>query len=166
MRCTDLAAGTFGQGKWTYAVFAEMRHACSKPSPHQLQRNMCSGSRSGRLFILTARWPNLLLTKDGQKVHNYVDRLLRKMAWSCAKLSCKLKVVHQCSRCSQYLARQYIATAWKRKDPLLDSTAQPLAPRYYIPLPHLQDHMFIKAFQILVRCGQPEWAVGPGCGSV
>ena len=53
--CTDLAAGTFGQGKWTYTVFAEMRHACSKPSPHQLQRNMCSGSRSGRLFILTAR---------------------------------------------------------------------------------------------------------------
>ena len=94
-----------------------------------------------------------------------VNHLLRKMAWSCAKLNCKLKAVHLAGAIN--ILPDNISRLHEKEK--IHYLVQLLSHWHHgtIPLSHLQDHMSIKAFQFLVaRCGQPEWAVGPGSGSV
>ena len=135
---------------------------------------MCSGSRSGRLGTFVA-WENCdcsywrAVTKSvinkGWSRNACVNRLLRKMAWSCAKLNCELKAVQVAGAVSilpDTISRLHEKGKIHYLILLLSHWHHST-----IPLSHLQDHISIKAFQFLVaRCGQPERAVGPGSGSV
>ena len=85
----------------------------------------------------------------------YVNRLLRKMAWSCAKLNCKLKAVHVAGVIN--ILPDTISRLHEKGK--IHYLIQLLSHWHNvtIPLPHLQDHVFINAVQVLVaRCGQPE----------
>ena len=85
----------------------------------------------------------------------YVNCLLRKMAWSCAKLNCKLKAVHVAGAISILPD-----TIWRLHEKGKIHYLIQLLSHWHdntILLSHLQDHMSIKAFQFLVAmCGQPE----------
>ena len=100
--CTDLAAGTFRQGKWTYTVFD-----CDMPAATRLHINykeICAVVRTvedwahswhGKTVIVhTDSTVTKSVINKGWSRNAYVNRLLRKMTWSCAKLNCKLKAVH------------------------------------------------------------------------
>ena len=131
---------------------------------------MCSGSRSGRMGTFVA-WPgktvivhtDSTVTKSvinkgwsrNAYMYIYVNCLLRKMAWSCAKLNCKLKAVHVAGAISILPD-----TIWRLHEKGKIHYLIQLLSHWHdntILLSHLQDHMSIKAFQFLVAmCGQPE----------
>ena len=98
----NLAAGIFQQGKWTYTVFN-----CDMPAATHLHINykdICALVHTmedwahlwhGKTVIVhtDSTVTKSVINKEWSR-NAYVNRLLRKMAWSCAKLNCKLKAVH------------------------------------------------------------------------
>ena len=161
--CTDLAAGTFWQGKWTHTVFE-----CDMPAATRLHINykeICAVVRAvedwahswhGKTVIVhTDSTVTKSVINKGWSRNAYVNRLLRKMAWSCAKLNCKLKAVHVAGAIN--ILPDIISRLHEKGK--IHYLIQLLSHWHHgtIPLSHLQDHMSIKAFQFLVaRCGQPE----------
>ena len=98
----DKAAGAFYRGDWTYTVFD-----CDLPAAKDLHINykeVCAVVlavgrwaplwRGERVIVHTDSIVTKCIINKGRSRNAYINCLLRKMAWDCAKLNCNISAVH------------------------------------------------------------------------
>lgn len=155
----NVAAGSFWQGKWNYTVFD-----CDMPAASSLHINLkeiCAVVRAvenwahlweGKTVVIhTDSTVTKSVINKGWSRNAYINSLLRRTAWVCAKLNCKLRAVHVSGAINilpDTLSRLHEKGKIHYLIQLLSQWHHGL-----IPLSHLSDHMSVKAFQFLFnRC--------------
>ena len=98
----NTAAGAFYQGDWVYSVFQTDLPAAERL--HINYKEVCAVVQAGRRWAPCWRGRSVVFHTDstvtqaiinkGRSKNPYVNSLLRKVAWECAKINCRISAVH------------------------------------------------------------------------
>lgn len=156
---SNMAAGAFWNGDWQYTVFAVDMPAAYKL--HINYKEVCAVVQAvsrwapywkgKHVVVHTDSTVTKAIINKGRSRNSYVNSLLRKMAWVCAKMNCSVSAVHVAGSVNLFadsISRLHegrlgmlgqLLTNWYRGRP---------------PAYHMWDHMSLPAFAFLLsRCG-------------
>lgn len=98
----NIAAGAFWQGDWQYTIFEKDMQAAKEL--HINYKEVCAVVQAvtrwapmwcgQEVIIHTDSTVAKAIINKGRSTNKYVNSLLRKMAWECAKVNCKIAAIH------------------------------------------------------------------------
>ena len=153
----NTGAGAFYKGDWVYTVFEHDIPAAS--DLHINFKEVIAITKAAErwahlwegasVVFHTDSMVTLGIINKGRSTNRYVNSLLRKMAWTCARLNCNLSAVHVAG------AVNIVADTISRLHEGKLGDLLTLLGRYFhgkIPFVRLETHMSFRALEFLFRC--------------